>query len=559
MGAAYLILPIAGRFGSVLLGTSIFPYDTFLVAGILEWGRHALLSAHSSIFDWTAGFPLSNSLAVTENFLGWQIFYLPLRLLGVGIPAAYNILVLISLVISGVGAAILARRFGASHAGGALAGLVFAYGPFHLSHMLHLQTLGVCWIPFAILFVDQYIESHSPRDAIGLAASIVISVLCSIYLAVFLAIVLPMYAILCWIFGRYRFNARALGGLLATGIFAAALLTPILSHYLRFSSDFGYAHDARTLAGFSMELAAPFRMPDWMAAWAWTPLVRRTTWTTALSYTPAFPGLVAIALAIYAIITLRRNKETCVTMWILVSLAVICFLLALGPILRPINLNPLGHAAWLPMPGKIWLVIPGIRWPMRIFFFAWLAGAILCGLGLTALERRVGTRTRIIATVVIALVVIEYWPARWFAGRSVVAPDPMSLSDAYPYLASEADRGGVVELPTADRSGWRTPFSTRYIYASAGHLRRVVALHGSVTPPVIDSLLRAANALPDSSSMRILLDHGVSRVVIHKDLMPRDSAENLVSELKRAGYPALFAGSDGVVFGTAGSPIPAGR
>ena len=250
------------------------------------------------------------------------------------------------------------------------------------------------------------------------------------------------------------------------------------------------------------------------------------------------------------------------TMWILVSLGLICFLLALGPILRPVNLNPLGHTAWLPMPGKIWLVIPGIRWPMRIFFFAWLAGAILCGLGLTALERRVGTRSRIVATFVIALVVIEYWPARWLAGRSAIAPDPVSLSDAYPYLASEADRGGVVELPTADRSGWRTPFSTRYIYASSGHLRRVVALHGSVTPPVIDSLLRAANALPDSSSMRILSDHGVSRVVIHKDLMARDSAENLVGELKQAGYPILFAGSDGVVFGTTEkrrSPMPAGR
>jgi len=283
-------------------------------------------------------------------------------------------------------------------------------------------------------------------------------------------------------------------------------------------------------------------------------------WTTSLSYTPAFPGLAAIALAAYAIITLRRSKENRGTMWILVSLVVICFLLALGPILKPINVNPLRHAAWLPMPGKIWLVIPGIRWPMRIFFFAWLAGAILCGLGLTALELRVGSRrSRIVATVVIALVVIEYWPAPWFAGRSVVAPDPMSLSDAYPYLASEANRGGVVELPTADQSGWRTAFSTRYIYASSGHLRRIVALHGSVTPPVIDSLLRAANALPDSSSMRILSDHGVSRVVVHRTLMQKDSAEILVRGIQRAGYPLLFAGSDGVVFGTVRSPVPGAR
>ena len=543
-----------------MLGTSIFPHDTFLVAGILEWGRHALLTTHSSIFDWTAGFPLTNTLAVTENLLGWQIFYLPLRAIGFGIPAAYNILILLSLVISGLGAALLARRLGASRSGGAVAGLVFAYGPFHLSHILHLQTLAVCWIPFAILFLDCYLESRSPRDAIGLAASVVMAVLSSIYLAVFLPLVLPLYAILCWVFGRYRFESRALGGVLATGLFAGAVLTPILSHYLHFSSDVGYVHDARTLANFSMELAAPLRVPDWVEVWSWSPLIRRATGTAALSYTAAFPGIIALALAIYAIVAFRREKKNRAVIWILVSLAVICFLLALGPILKPVNVNPSRFGGSLPMPGKIWLVIPGIRWPMRIFFFAWLAGAILCGLGLTALERKTNPGwSRIVPMVAIALVVLESWPARWFAGRSVVAENPMSLSDAYPFLASEANRGGVVEIPTTDRTGWRTPFSTRYIYASSAHLRRVVALHGSVTPPITDSLLRAANGLPDSSSMKILSDHGVSRVVIHRQLMTRDSSETLVSAIRNAGYPMLFAGSDGAVFGTVRPPVPAGR
>jgi hypothetical protein len=138
------------------------------------------------------------------------------------------------------------------------------------------------------------------------------------------------------------------------------------------------------------------------------------------------------------------------------------------------------------------------------------------------------------------------------AGASREAPPPMSLSDAYPYLAREADRGGIVELPTADESGWRTPFMTRYIYGGSAHLRRIVALHGSVTPPVTDTLIAAANSLPES--MGILATHGVTRVVIHRSLMPADAAARMIDKVRVAGYPILFNGREGVVFGTTFGP-----
>lgn len=533
----------------MLLGSAIFPFDSFLVAGILEWGYHTLVSTHTSLFDWNAGFPLSNTLAVTENLIGWQVIYTPLRLLGAGIPAAYNTLILTSLVVSGIGAALLAKRLGASRAGAAAAGLVFGFGPFHLSHIIHLQTMAVCWTPFAILFLDRYLETRSPRDAIGLAASVVIAGLSAMYLVVFLGLMLPLYAVLCWIFGRYRFERRALMGLIATGAVATAVLMPIISHYLRFNAEVGFHASARTLANFSMEVVAPLRAPAWMASWSWSPLVRAPSWQTALTQSSAFPGVVAFALAVYGIVAGRRERDLRRVIGILLSLLIVSYLLALGPLLKPLNLNFVDLPSWLPMPGKIWLLIPGVRWPMRVFFFAWLAGAILCGLGLTALQGRISPKRRnVLAVAAIVLLAIEMLPTPRFAGRSRPAPPPMSLSDAYPYLSREADRGGVVELPTADASGWRTPYLTRYIYASSGHLRRVVAIHGSVTPPVTDTLVRAANALPDS--MGVLAAHGVTRVVIHRPRFPADSGAAIIGRIRRAGYPILFNGREGVVFAT---------
>ena len=516
---------------------------------MLEWGYASLYSPSRHFFDWTAGFPLPNTLAATESLVGWQIFYAPLRLLGVGVPAGYNLLMVGSLVISGVGAALLARRLGADRFGGAVAGFIFAFGPFHLSHMIHLQTMGVCWSPFAILFLDRYLETQSIRDAAGLAIAFMLSALSVIYFAVFLGLLLPLYAVLCWIFGRYKFSGRTLGGLALTGALSAIALLPLILPYARFAASYGYRHDLRSLTNFSMELLAPIRMPDWLSTWSWSPLVRGSAFTNAQSYSAAFPGVVALGLALYAIVAGRRARESRATIWILVSLIVVCYVLALGPTLRLYNLNQSPLISWIPMPGRIFMLIPGIRWPMRVFFFALLGGAVLSGLGLTALQRVVRPPLRTVMAVgILILTAVEYRPASWLAGRSVVAPMPMEMSDTYQYLAREADRGGVVELPVADPSGWRTPMTTRYTYGSAGHLRRIVALHGNVMPPVIDSLLRAAGKLPDSASRNLLQSHGVSRVVVHPGLMPRDSGASLIRAFERAGYSVVFPGHDGVVY-----------
>lgn len=86
----YLVLPVVGRFDSVLLGSQRIPGDSLLGAAILEWGFRSLWSAHLRFFEWNAGFPIHNSLAITENLIGWQVIYSPLRFTGVGVAAAYN-------------------------------------------------------------------------------------------------------------------------------------------------------------------------------------------------------------------------------------------------------------------------------------------------------------------------------------------------------------------------------------------------------------------------------------------------------------------------------------
>src|SRR5713226_1269477 len=73
--AIYFSPPFGGGWQRKLLGTSLWAPDNILDAGILEWGWRSLWSPDLHVFDWVAGYPITNSLAGTESLLGWQVFY----------------------------------------------------------------------------------------------------------------------------------------------------------------------------------------------------------------------------------------------------------------------------------------------------------------------------------------------------------------------------------------------------------------------------------------------------------------------------------------------------
>jgi hypothetical protein len=550
----YLVLPVWREFNGVLLGSRLIRNDPLLTSGTLEWGFRSLFSSTRSFFEWNAGFPLHNSLANSENLLGWQLIYYPLRLLGAGVPTAYNIIIVASLVISGVGAALLARRLGCNRWGAAVAGLIFGFGPYHLNNLMHIQTMAVCWIPFPILFLDRYMERPNAKDAFGLVAMFIVTSLSVVYFAVFLCLALPLYALLAWAWGRYEFRKSVALSLSRLGIVSIVAISPIAIPYVRFARVNGrYGASVSTLAELSMEWLAPLRTPSFQLMWAGTPL----RWANPWDGQPAFFGLIGICLIVLGIIAYRRDKPTRAIVLTLVSLAVISFLLALGPVFKTAGRGPSRIVEWVPMPGRLWLAFRGIRNPSRFFFFAWLAGAVLAAIGLTTLQKKIGAKwVRLSGALIVALLIVEYWPAAWLTRDSVRVSSPIDVSDSYPFLKNETDTGGVIEFPSTDASGTRLDMGL-YIYGASGHLRHVVALHGNRRIPVIDSLRSMGELLPSDSARAFLSSHGVTRVVVHRFLGNPSANEAMIAVFRDSDLPLLFNGRESAVFdlsGGKGSP-----
>lgn len=550
---ADFVLPLGRRFGERLLGTALFAPDPILNAGILEWGYRSLWSPTRHVFEWTAGFPLHDSLATTENLIGWQVFYTPLRLANSGPVAAYNLLLVISFVLSGLGAALLARRLGADCWGAVIAGFVFAFVPFHLNHVIHIQTMAVCYCPFALFFLDRLLSEATVRDAIGLSVAWLMTTLSGIYFGVFLLVVLPSYAALCWLLQRHRFSLRTTEGLLAAGL-ACAVLLPVVLPYVRFGSEHGYRHTEKAVVSLSLDALALFKVPRWLAFWSQGPLPRGNGWT------PAFPGVVASIFALVFLIKRHLERQASQAKVALVLLVFACFVFSLGPVLKIHADYPSRFANWFPLPGRIFTSFSAIRWPMRILLFSFLFGAVLAGLGFSALTRRLTPRMRFAAaSLTVLLLYVEYRPGASYAAESVEIPPPMAMSNAYPFLATETDRGGVVELADARPDGYRAPYLVQYAYGSAGHLRRVVAFHGTVFPPLLDNLRAAAKELPSEPSRRFLAEWGVTRLVVHREPVFVDPSPLRRDALVEAGYRVLYQSRGATVFALDVAPNSSSR
>jgi hypothetical protein len=145
--------------------------DTNLFMWALAWDTHAFTHNPLSIFDANIYYPERQTLAFSENFIGSAFFAAPVLWLTHNMVLAMNFVALLSCVLCGVGAFVLARSVGISPHGATLSGLIFAFSPprFFRIDQLHLTTIQ--WVPFGLAFLHRYLDEGRKRD-LRLAAGV---------------------------------------------------------------------------------------------------------------------------------------------------------------------------------------------------------------------------------------------------------------------------------------------------------------------------------------------------------------------------------------------------
>ena len=270
--------------------------DGDLFVWTLAWDAHAFIHQPLSMFDANIYHPLRHTLAFSENLIGSAFVSAPVQWLTGNPVLGLNLVALLSCILCGLGAFVLARRVGIGPAGAALAGIVFAFSPARFFRIGQLHLTVVQWVPFALASLHAYLDAGRRRDLWLAGGFFSLQALSSGHGAVFLLLAmggLVTFRALC---GESLAPVRRLRDL---GVPGALLLLPLVLVFLPYRAVQEEVGLRRSLENWAVTPESFFASPSHLQAFVLSFLPDAHVLETASAF--LFPGYLPLLLAAVAL------------------------------------------------------------------------------------------------------------------------------------------------------------------------------------------------------------------------------------------------------------------
>jgi hypothetical protein len=540
--ALFYAWPLVRQFGTALAGDG---FDRYVFLWTNWWVTHALSQGKPLYQTAMIFYPQGANLHFLSfswlNTLVWWV----LRP-AVGSVAAYNFTVWWSWPLAGFGAYLLAKEMVDDRRAAFVAGLIYAFYPYHFAQRNHLNLLSVQWTPFALLFLMRATRRGRVVDGMLAGFFFACAGLSSWHQLTLVGLLGGLWFLYAWLTERsewVRGNWRALAVMAVTlAVLVGPLMAPLI--WEQFASPEGQdpylGKEKETQTDLVAYVLPNLYHPLWgrVAAPVHQRFLRNKDHSVTLGYVP-------LALAGYGLLRWRGNEQ--VRFWYLALLAFV--LLAIGPFPR---INGIAYPQ-VPLPYRLvgWTFpVSSLRNPERFNIVVGLCLALVVGVAVDDLLRRLSARRMgaIITVVLGALVLLEYWS--WpFPTR------PPDVPEFYHQLALEPGDFAIADLPVTN------DLSKHYMYYQTVHGKATVTGHISRPPEGAYDFIEANGLLeafwrgrqPDpagdpAAEMAALDDAGVRYVIVHKDHL---SEEELAALSAYLPMTPVFDDGELIVYPTA--------
>ncbi len=167
--------------------------DPLFNAWILHWtsgqvlqALHGDLAALSDYWRGNIFYPAPLTLAYSEHLTPQMLQILPVMAATDNIILSYNLLLLSTFVLSGLGMYLFVRELTGQPLAAVFAGLAFAFAPYRIDQYAHLEVLSSQWMPFAFYGFRRFFVTARLRPLLGGTAALVAQALsCGYYMAYF--------------------------------------------------------------------------------------------------------------------------------------------------------------------------------------------------------------------------------------------------------------------------------------------------------------------------------------------------------------------------------------
>jgi hypothetical protein len=514
------------------------------------WGQwylpHALLGGQNPVgatrsMFWPVGANLVfHSTAALPTLLATPLVHT------VGLVAAFNLVELSALPLSGYAMWLLARRVCGDPVSAFVAGAAFAFVPYHFVHTgSHVNLLHVELLPLAWLAALSALDGRRWPSAIPLGVVVAATLLTDFTLTALVLVGVAVIFVTRW--RDVRTVTARLG--LAAGVAVIGGLPIILPSMAAVSH-----HEASSVAGLGGANLFSTDLLSWLV-----PSAAHPVWGHAFASLDqrflaggegmAFPGWTVLTLGVLAVLWARMGRSAGVSearpvTW--ATVALVGVVLSLGPFLMVDGrtlpwVTYRGATGGPPLPYLVLAAAPALdnlRVPGR-FAILGIAGLdVLAAMSLAMLRARCrGLRSRnFVAAAALALIVVEFLPGH-------LETTSTRIPAAYAVIAADHSGKAVLELPLQWRTGFQTygddhPYrdDTRFLYYATAHHHPVVSgmvarladrrMESLLAPPVYQQILGAEGdtridgrpSPPPAFTGSNLAALGIGFVVCHRDV-----------------------------------------
>lgn len=440
-------------------------FDPLLQIWLSEWVQHALATDPSRLFAANMFYPFSQTLAYTDANIPGALVAIPVRAL-TGDPVLTNsIFVLASFVLAALGTFLLVRYLTGNQAVGAITGLAYAFLPYRMVHLWHLNWLEGALVPWFILGLVALHDRPVVRRALAAGGAAAVITLISFYFAPQLALVSVVVSACIWLSRRTWPDLQFWRAAAFAGAIAFLVTLPFLIPYVqvhqqqRLERTLDDAEQYKALPGSYLQLA-PWDTPNAIQQALGVHAAPNLSLTEVgqqihadghqhpeiVTEDALYPGLVVLAFSAFAVVWGRPR-------WLVAALLVIAAvagLLSFGPSWGlPHGENPTLPYAWL---FEHVTFFRAMRVPARLGGLADLMLVLLAALGMqaawTSLRKYVSQEKRTLVGLAMAAlltvsVLADLWTGPLPLESVVRSPDTMSGAI---WLASQPP-GPVMEFP----------------------------------------------------------------------------------------------------------------
>ena len=242
--------------------------DSLLNMWILGWSAESvprvITGELSYAHAWDANIfhPEPLALSFSEHLFGQALQILPVYYLTGNLILCYNLLFLSTFVLSGFAMYLLVRDVTGNANAAFVAGLIFAFVPYRIAQVAHIQTLSSQWMPFALYGFRRYITTSRGMALVGGAAALLMqNWSCGYFLLFFAPLVLLFVVHQVVAAGRVR-DVRVWLGFAAAALVVTLGTWPFLAMYLEAQRVHGFERPIAEIIGFSGDVYSYATAPE---------------------------------------------------------------------------------------------------------------------------------------------------------------------------------------------------------------------------------------------------------------------------------------------------------